>query len=70
MPDRVTVEQINAHLASGLKRVLLFVGAGRHYRVREARYVGRDKKMQVRFDFCGEQCWHDVSPDTRIDLTK
>lgn len=26
MPEKVTVEQINAHLKSGLKRVILFDG--------------------------------------------
>ncbi len=73
MPDPVTVEQINAHLASGLRRVVLFGGSGKHWRVMAARYAPgkvREPQLQVRYDFCGGECWHDVQPGTRIDLTK
>ena len=73
MPDQYTVEQINAHLASGLKRVILFGNSGHHYRVMEARYDPtkvREPQMQVRFDFSGPDGWSDVQPGTRIDLTK
>jgi hypothetical protein len=68
MPERVTVEQINAHLASGLKRVVLFGHSGQHWRVMAARHAPGGK-MEVQFMECGDS-WFDVEPGTRIDLTK
>ena len=74
MPEQVTVEQINAHLASGLRRVILFADSGKRWRVLEARHKPgfvRERVMQVRLDTgCGCDEWRDVEPGTRIDLAK